>query len=441
MLDVQVHWSGVRHPVHPGSLRHVRDEDRLQERLPPVPLRRLSVHTGRLTRDILRGCAPDCAGAASPRLRRLLAAAACSRWRAAFDGPDTHTRALQDCEDKCHNYQCEHDTNDTKQCVENDESGRYPDGTCGSACSPTPPPPKGDWKQCGACGCRGTDLSFLQNSTIHAHDTACDRKGPEGVCHVYAFRLCGPIPMSELLNDDKLPRGCREWAEGPSAENVSLLRYSETDENFCEPFTVCGAGDSGTSSECPLWGRKDKGGIGLELELRFQANAEGMKCSSNPNSSMTITFVMTKGEQPNPQRVYDNSSKDDGTSCEWVARWAGLPENPRPELDIAHENSLYGNIAAVAALGIAAVAILGVCHTMLGRGHKVQSGGRPSEAFADWTPSTERATSDSVASLDSYVTGTGTGSSMSEHLLSARHRDVDSSVDADGHVRNGGSIQ
>ncbi len=228
-------------------------------------------------------------------------------------------------------------------------------------------------------------------------------------------------------------------ATGPSAQNISLLRYSETDADFCEPFTVCGAGDyEGMSRDCPLWGRKDKSGFGTELELQFRANAGDVVCSSNPNSSMTITFVMTKGEQPNPQRVYDSS--DDGASCNWTARWAGLPEFPRPELDIARESKLIGDIAAAAVLGVAAVAILGVCHTMLGRGHRVQSSGRPSEAFADWAPTTDdRATADSIASLDSHFTDTG--SSMSEHLLSARRKGIDSSVDAAGSVRNSGSIQ
>ena len=221
------------------------------------------------------------------------------------------------------------------------------------------------------------------------------------------------------------------------------MQYSETDPDFCKPFTVCDGG-AGTSRRCPLWGRKDADGFGLELELRFQANAEDGQCSNNPNSSRTITFIMSKGTQPNPQRVYDNSSSRDGGGCDLIARWAGLLENPRPELTISREDTIYGRIAAVALVAVAGVAVLGVCALCaskdgLGDGPE---GGSSQRRYADWAPSAG-SRDDSTASLETRRRRTAIGSGYSEHLLSAKDRDAADSSVAGGvdYVSARGSVQ
>jgi hypothetical protein len=321
-------------------------------------------------------------------------------------------------------FKCEVGQNETRQCVQDDQDGRYPDETCGRSCSSTPVPPKGDWKSCGACGCRGTDLSPLQNATFHAYDVACNSQGGGGgSCHTYAFRLCGAIPV------DELPLGCREFAEGPDGKNISLLRYSKDNPSDCEPFTICDGPAGAGQRACPLDGRKDADGFGLELELRFAANAKGMmQCSSSSSSDVnstedpTLTFIMSKGEQPNPQRVFDNSSIGGGggsgssSSCSWVARWAGLPENPPPELVISHEDSIYAWIAGIVVVAAGGSAILGISKIVVrdkcgsGGGSGVARGSRPSsEAYADWTPGSR----DSAASSSrSSAGGAGGGSEV-----------------------------
>lgn len=215
---------------------------------------------------------------------------------------------------------------------------------------------------------------------------------------------------------DQLPPACQEIA---GATNISLLKYSEANQEFCEPFTLC---DSTGSRHCPLYGRRDADGIGLELELRFQGNAEGMQCESDQNSTKTVTFIMTKGEQANPQRIYDNSS------CTWVARWAGLPENPLPEIDVDKESDVYAYIASIVLIAVAGVGVLGICSSTLG--HKPGSGSRRSGEYEDWSLGTAR---DSVMSLES--SRSAGGGSLGEALLPAA---FDSSVDVDF---GSGSIQ
>ena len=193
-----------------------------------------------------------------------------------------------------------------------------------------------------------------------------------------------------------------------------------------------------TSRRCPLWGRKAADGFGLELELRFQANAEDVQCSNNPNSSRTITFIMSQGEQPNPQRVYDNSSSRDGGSCDLIARWAGLPENPRPELNISSQNTIYGKIASISLVAIAAVAVLGVCALCARKDLGDGVGGMAHRQYDDWTPSTGREVTVSTSSRRVTIAG-----GYSEHLLSAKDRGAtDSSVSGDvDYVSVRGSIQ
>ena len=170
--------------------------------------------------------------------------------------------------------------------------------------------------------------------------------------------------------------------------------------------------------------------------MRFQANAEDGQCSNNPNSSRTITFIMSKGTQPNPQRVYDNSSSRDGGGCDLIARWAGLLENPRPELTISREDTIYGRIAAVALVAVAGVAVLGVCALCAskdGLGDGPEGGSSQRRYGPDWAPSGTGSRDDSTA----------IGSGYSEHLLSAKDRDAADSSVAGGvdYVSARGSVQ
>ena len=151
---------------------------------------------------------------------------------------------------------------------------------------------------------------------------------------------------------------------------------------------------------------------------------------------------MSKGTQPNPQRVYDNSSSRDGGGCDLIARWAGLLENPRPELTISREDTIYGRVAAVALVAVAGVAVLGVCALCARKDRGDGVGGSSQRRYADWTPSAG-SRDDSTASLETSAGDTAIGSGYSEHLLSAKDRDAaDSSVGGGvDYVSARGSVQ
>ena len=253
------------------------------------------------------------------------------------DDHGTYTNAT--CDGRCHLFTCQPEVNGngTEQCVI-DPSGLFPDETCGETCrGPSPPPPRGDWGACASCSCRGTDLSALQNDTYHAYDTHCG-PGADEACYVYAFRLCGSIPQ------DELPQACREFSH-----NASLVRYKKTDKDFCEPLARCDG--AGGSKPC-LWGRKESDGFGA-LELQFRSETA---CG---NRTETLTIALSKGEEVGPETVYSLGGDGCGEcsngllrmlchtllsdrpagrlATEHRVRWAGLPENPRPLIDILRE--------------------------------------------------------------------------------------------------------
>ena len=230
--------------------------------------------------------------------------------------------------------------NNTKSCVPDLNKGRFPDATCGDSCSPTPPPPKGDWAACGACSCRGTDLSPL-NSTFYALDLAG--------AHEYAFSFCDRIP------DSSLPKGCQGFGH-----NVSLVRYDRNNEEDCEALVSdCGATKGGNC----LYGRKAATGLG-ELELQFRPSGGQFPSCVAESTQSTVTFIMTKGEQANPQRLYDTDGNNSG--CHLTARWAGLPENPRPWFKIAKESELWSVVGILVVLGAGACSCLGVGGIIVG---------------------------------------------------------------------------